>query len=623
MGITYSSEAGGEPTHGSGATTADSHSSNHHGFSSQETQHLAELQRLVSQGGNKTLDDGTFLSALWKCSHLLSQQTLASSNSNTAEEIETHLAQQSPTQLNYIKKQCQILKLLTDEFPSLNKLNKTLQNIFRMSGDPPTFLERVSNILGMHGHYHKDSLDFICNCCSISEEGCVPAADVIKLCFQTASALNYIFQEDSAFTEDAGSIKLAEARDVSAEDEVTQSMTNSLLEYAKESRSNDHFFGGYSDPGVGVSSVTPNTPAEEGQVIAREFSEWQRKVVPDLIYCSIARFCHILFFPSELTRQSKSMIKSFPLLRSSKEITSRTTTKLKEGDILPLSSHAFGKNTRNDNTSSATSLLSPAVFAFASISTPKFRQKWYQIHTTDDGWTFQALEHAIMGYEGPTLLVIQGHDKHTKESVTCGAYTASKWERKRDFYGTSDCFLFQLKPTMKILKPLPKMGTRGGHYQYFWSNTNVNTTNPSRKDDRAIGLGFGGTVRRPRLFIDNHLEECHVSKQDTSFEEGNLGLPPSNDPFASQTSYSSTLRIDSLEIYAVGDEDTIQRGFHQQSQHRDINEATLRNARTVDKAAFLGDMRNGDGKTFAHRGQVDGRAHGYLKEEDAKANGLD
>ena len=100
-------------------------------------------------------------------------------------------------------------------------------------------------------------------------------------------------------------------------------------------------------------------------------------------------------------------------------------------------------------------------------------------------------------------------------------------------------------------------------------------------------------------------------------------MPPSNDPFASQTSYSSTLRIDSLEIYAVGDEDTIQRGFHQQSQHRDINEATLRNARTVDKAAFLGDMRNGDGKTFAHRGQVDGRAHGYLKEEDAKANGLD
>ncbi len=99
-------------------------------------------------------------------------------------------------------------------------------------------------------------------------------------------------------------------------------------------------------------------------------------------------------------------------------------------------------------------------------------------------------------------------------------------------------------------------------------------------------------VRHPRLFIDSHLEECSVSHVDTSFEEGYVGPSPSDDPFSSQ-SFSSKVHIDSLEIFAVGDEETIRKGFKAQYQHRDIADATLRNARTVDKAAFLGDMRNG------------------------------
>lgn len=171
----------------------------------------------------------------------------------------------------------------------------------------------------------------------------------------------------------------------------------------------------------------------------------------------------------------------------------------------------------------------------------------------------------------------------------------------------------------------------------FFNNgmsTNIHSGNPSKKDDLAKGLGFGGTVRHPRLFVDIHLEECRVSSQDTSFEEGHLGLPPSanndeGDPFSSSSGFASsttsTLHIDSLEIYAVGDEDTLRKGFEAQYQHRDIADAALRNARTVDKAAFLGDLRNGvvETKAFAHRGQVDGRAHGSLKgEEDGKANGL-
>lgn len=206
----------------------------------------------------------------------------------------------------------------------------------------------------------------------------------------------------------------------------------------------------------------------------------------------------------------------------------------------------------------------------------------------------------------------------------------SKWEKnKKDFFGSADCFLFQLKPTLRVMKSLPKMGTRGGHYMYFHSNINIASNNLAKKDEMMEGLGFGGTLRNPRLFVDRGLEECKVSSHDTTFEEGHLGFPPSSDPlsssFAVPSSSSSTLHIDALEIYAVGDSDTIQRGFRALNQYRDIADANLRNARTVDKAVFMGDLRNGviESKAFAHRGQVDGRADGCLKgEEGGKANGL-
>eukprot|EP00584_Thalassiosira_punctigera_P005888 CAMPEP_0172537696 /NCGR_PEP_ID=MMETSP1067-20121228/9249_1 /TAXON_ID=265564 ORGANISM="Thalassiosira punctigera, Strain Tpunct2005C2" /NCGR_SAMPLE_ID=MMETSP1067 /ASSEMBLY_ACC=CAM_ASM_000444 /LENGTH=606 /DNA_ID=CAMNT_0013323051 /DNA_START=155 /DNA_END=1975 /DNA_ORIENTATION=+ len=606
MGATSSSESSVEKNDGA------SPQSSNYGFSRQEAQHLTALRSLVCQEEQKS--ERNFISMIWRCSHLLSLNSLLQSpllSISNELEIEAHLAQHSPSQLAVVQKRCRKLDVLLADFASMIKMNAALKRIF-MGNDQ--FLEIVSNIL--HGYHQKDSVEFIRNAsCNDCEES-FSAKGAVELCFQTASVLHYILEED-AFDDTPG---LIEQRNVSEEDKMINSLANSLLEYAKNSR-DDQRFGGYGGAGASAG-VSATSNMLEGSVTKREFSEWQRKVVPDLMYCSVAKFQHVLFFP--LKQQAAN---PFPFLRSSNEITSQTTTKLKAGEIIPISSHVFGKNFMSSAGTTSTTLLSPAVFSFVSISMPKFGQKWYRIFAgAEHGWTFHQLEHSIMGYEGPTLLVIQARSKNKNDgTVTLGAYTASKWEKnKRDFFGTSDCFLFQLQPTMRVLKTLPKMGTRGGHYMFYHSNTNVNTTNPSRKDDLTEGLGFGGTVRHPRLFIDSQLDECRVSHQDTSFEEGYLGFQPTNDPFASNIS-SGTLHIDSLEIYAVGDEETIRKGFRAQHLHRDVAYSALRNARTVDKAAFLGDMRNGviESKTFAHRGQVDGRAHGCLKgEEDGKASGL-
>ena len=596
MGVTSSTELGAAATN-----LEDDTSNYHHGFSPQEIDHLSTLRRLVLQECNNTTIGKDFLMIIWQCSHLLALNNTPSSVDSIL-EFEAHLMNTSPTELELVQKRCQWLTELSSTFTAIRKMNSALEVLLR-SDD---FVQKVSQML-VHDN-QSATLDFLFNILSTNES--ISAKDMIKLSFEMATISHYILQNYT----NAPTIEVLEGVNVTSENDLIQTMTNSLLEYAKSSCDHQHDFGGYQTNAT-VSSAATSIP--EGNVTKSVFSEWQRKTVPDLLSCSVSKFLHVLFFSPEGTQSNNQ--KPFPIIRSCKEITSQTTTKLKEGEILPMSSHVFGSNN--------TPHLSPQIFAFASISKHKFGEKWYRIFAgEDDGWTFQSLERAILGYEGPTLLVVQGHSKidNKNKSVTFGAYTASKWQNKRDFFGTSDCFLYQLQPTLTVLKPLPKMGTRGGHYMYFHSNTNVSTTNPSRKDDLAVGLGFGGSVRHPRLFIDNHLETASVSHQDTSFEEGYIGLPPSNDPFCSQ-SFSSTVHIDSLEVYAVGDEETIRRGFQAQYQHRDIADATLRNARTVDKAAFLGDMRNGviETKAFAHRGQIDGRANGHLKgEEDGKSNGL-
>ena len=614
MGTSFSTEScGGEDT-GSSSAATDNSTSNY----------LLSLRRLVLQEDqNHTSSEEhqkSFLMIIWQCSNLLSlNNTPISSSTDSIVNFEAHLMQTSPVQLEIIRRRCEWLdELLSTYFTALHKMNAALHQLFNSMSNTSDlyYMERVSNIVGLHGgsHNQTDALNFLYDILLCSDESdettdSISAKDVIELCFQMASVSHYILQHDL----DVPTIELIEAVNSFSEESMIQSMADSLLEYAKTSRDNDQHFGG-------SGTATAATTIPKGRVTKSEFAEWQRKVVPDLILSSLAKFFHLLIFtPDGGSSQQHTPLQPCPTVRDSKEITS---AKLKKDKAIPTSSPVFGTNTMKSP--------SPQMFAFSSISLSKFGEQWYRIFAGEtDGWTFQSLEHAIMGYEGPTVLVIQGHSKHddnNKQSVTFGAYTASKWQKnKRDYFGTSDCFLYQLQPTLRVLKPLPKMGKRGGHYMYFHSTTNTTTSNPSRKDDLAVGLGFGGSVRQPRLFIDNHLEECTVTHHDTSFEEGYIGLsPPTDDPFLSQT-FSSSIHIDALEIYAVGDEGTINRGFKAQYQHRDIADATLRNARTVDKAAFLDDMRNGviETKAFAHRGQVDGRANGALKgDEDGKANGL-
>ncbi len=652
-----------------------------YGFSVEEVQHLLKLRRFVCCHAEEhdPLHQQTtsFVLLVWKYSILLSSIAMAASSSApmndhvcridngcTCINRMTFLEEQMSTESKILyKKECVRIEKLLDSSSALKNIDSVVMHLFNRHHnkndvdsynynkiDDELFLERVAAIIlgnqyhlygGVRGENQNFSLEFILssNSSSIGDAGSFAPKAAIESCFVMAFLYHRVLLKDAMFDDDGGMNTDSSINN----DTMIQSMTNSVLEYVKNYRAIQLI----DNSAHATISIAPSTSDKSSESVNRkEFIDWQRQVCPDFFQSSVSRFLHVILLPPQYIKSQRMLpLAPFPTILSSKEITNRTTTATRQSNednkvlegrevIIPLSSIVFGANTQGCSTRSinssecgrapATTHLSSSLFAFTTISLSKFGKSWYQIYDGENhGWTFQSMEHAILGYAGPTLFIIRGNDK--SGTVTLGAYTASNWEknRKGQFFGNSDCFLFQLQPTMRVLKSLPKMGARGGNYMYLHSTSNI--SNPSRKDDLAMGIGFGGTARRPRLFIDSQLEECIVSAHDTSFEEGHLGLPTlsfSDAPFSSQSnsSSSSTLRISSLEIYAVGDRSTILNGFLAQCHHRDIADATLRNARTVDKAAFLGDMRSGiiESKAFGHRGQVDGRANGYMKGEEGK-----
>eukprot|EP00804_Cyclotella_cryptica_P022348 CCRYP_015918-RB/>CCRYP_015918-RB protein AED:0.21 eAED:0.21 QI:250/1/1/1/1/1/2/733/633 len=627
----------GAPSAPTQATTHDAHDHDAectYGSSGTEVEckHLLNVRRSVCHEETAHMN---FVSLIWKYAHRLALDS---------KDIEGGEVPQ------WIESRCQQIETISSSSRTYAQMNCLLRQKFLAADD---FLEFFSKILWGNHMYAVDFAWEVCNVDGgddIISKDSLPAKDVIQFFVQTGILVHYMHLDHAFEVVDNGSLGLREPRNLNGEQNIIQSLANSLMEYSASARGLSTFeYGGHTN-----TNATSGTIEDDASITKREFIEWQRKVVPDLLHNGIVRFFHVLFFPPEKSgdpsfaneRQSalfRRYNRLLPILHSSQEKVPRIASRLKKGEVVPSTSAVFGKNhveikeKKNGDSvgCAAKTAFSPPMFVFTTISASKLGNEWYRLFSgTEDGWTFNQLEHSIIGYQGPTLIIIQASsNQHPNGSVTFGAYTASKWEKnKKNFFGSTDCFLFQLEPTLRVMKSLPKMGTRGGHYMYFHSTTNVVSSNPAKKDEMIEGLGFGGTIRKPRLFIDRTLEECNVSSHDTSFEEGLLGFPPSNNLLISSSGYSpypssslsTSLHIDSLEIYAVGDDDTIRRGFQALLQYREIADANLKNARTVDKAAFMGDLRSGviESKAFAHLGQVDGRANGALRDEDGKLNGL-
>ena len=181
-----------------------------------------------------------------------------------------------------------------------------------------------------------------------------------------------------------------------------------------------------------------------------------------------------------------------------------------------------------------------------------------------------------------------------------GAFTGTSWKESKDFYGNSDCFLFQLLPKVAIYRP----SGNGSNFMY------CNSYARSRGyDNQAHGIGFGGDVSEPRLFLAEAWDNCSASSRDMTFENGAL---------LGTSVGASKFELEALEVWAVGGEEVVEAGLGSQVKARALKDAAIKKARKVDKAAFLDDFRSGviESKAFAHRQQVVGRADADLEDHD-------
>mmetsp|Transcript_8929 Transcript_8929/g.11619 ORF Transcript_8929/g.11619 Transcript_8929/m.11619 type:complete len:235 (-) Transcript_8929:67-771(-) len=199
---------------------------------------------------------------------------------------------------------------------------------------------------------------------------------------------------------------------------------------------------------------------------------------------------------------------------------------------------------------------------------------------------------------GPTLMIIS-----CPTGGIFGAFTASAWKESKDFYGNSDCFLFQLLPTTAVYRP------SGNGTNYMYCNSEARSKG---YDGLSHGIGFGGDAEQPRLFITESFDGCIARSQDLTFERGAL-LPRTNDGRMPAKSFD----IETLEVWGVGGDQVIADALGARMKSREITAANIRKARKVDKAAFLEDFQSGliDSKAFKHRGEIRGRADACIDDK--------
>jgi Oxidation resistance protein len=339
-------------------------------------------------------------------------------------------------------------------------------------------------------------------------------------------------------------------------------LVNSLLEHAAKESSIGMGSMAYLD------TTEQSNAGNDGNVSLGAFLEWAEASAPCLSSC-LETFMHQVLFPDKAYPPSRSEF-IFPNLRGQH-------------------SAFFGQE------------ASPLLFSFAAMS-PSLGGSWHRLYTSDsDGLSFNRLQNALLGYSGPTLLII----KEAEHGGIFGAKTSTAWKESKDFYGNSDCFLFTIKPKMLVMRP---RGT-GTNYMY------CNSMSRSRGyDGLAHGIGFGGNSEKPRLFISETFDGCMAGSSDLTYEAGQM-LPSRDDG-----NPSKFFELEALEVWGVGGDEVVSEALGNRHKQREIVASNIRKARKVDKAQFLDDFKSGliESKAFRHRAEIRGRGDCHIDEHDEK-----
>ena len=229
---------------------------------------------------------------------------------------------------------------------------------------------------------------------------------------------------------------------------------------------------------------------------------------------------------------------------------------------------------------------SPLLFALACM-TPKMGGVWHRLYSTEaDGSSFNRMEWSVLGYEGPTALLVK-----TESGATLGAFASSQFKQSSKYFGDGETFLFSLEPLANVFHSV------GEESNFMYCNVSWTKGHGSLPH----GLGFGGTLDQPRFFISEDFNTCHAGSLGNTFQKGDL-LPEED---------LEQFHIKSLEIWGVGGEAAIAHALNTRDEYRQESDSvTYKFRKVTNKSGFLPDLKSGliETNLYKHREQARGRA---------------
>ena len=253
-----------------------------------------------------------------------------------------------------------------------------------------------------------------------------------------------------------------------------------------------------------------------------------------------------------------------------------------------LADHCLGDKTCRPLPLPATllsNILLPSHVFLLAMSHPKLLLKdcasvWQCLYSDQkDGTNFNTFCDSLIGYDGPTLVVVQDTAGHV-----FGMLTRDAWEFGHDFYGRgAGCCLFQLAPDFQILTPQKR---RGANTHYQWLNSK------NHRKDLPHGIGMGGSLDYFRFFITPTFKNCVSRPTGLTYDMGQI---------ASQ----ETFDVGTIEVWGCGGAQAAAARLEKKEEERLFQESR----RKVDKRQLVDGFATEFllSETFKHRAEQNDR----------------
>ena len=225
--------------------------------------------------------------------------------------------------------------------------------------------------------------------------------------------------------------------------------------------------------------------------------------------------------------------------------------------------------------------------------------KWRRIFCSElDGLSFRTFHEALIGFCGPTLILIQ-----TNKGEKLGYFTEVPWKSSPvSFTGQGESFLFRLHPEWSVYHAMTTALPNKYHQ----------VLNPpvAHRKDCLVGLAVGGIASdHPRLHITETLERCKACSVDSVFESGPLLADAEHNFFDVDILEVWSVRVDDAKFYKAKESGKLRA---------EIREGYRQNAGSVDRAQFLDDFQTGiiPNHLYAHREQARGRVEFVASDDE-------